>query len=199
MVIGVEIGTRALPSYRALFNKLYHAIQQLDEGALFAELYCNNVLYNMLILPQAFQPALVRLRITLKKPSSLRTKLHNPVFIPMETKQTHTNPLKDEFNLNYIKRFSSYRAVNTFHLCYKNLSILCWEIMSLDYDNRIKYMNTFRMHFRRVGTVAKRAYYSFVMSVRLSAFIRVASTGRISVKCDTEDYYENLLGSSKFG
>ena len=30
------------------------------------------------------------------------------------------NPLKPTSNMNYIYRFSSYRAVNTFHLGYKN-------------------------------------------------------------------------------
>jgi hypothetical protein len=64
--MGVEMGTRALPSNRAPFNKLFQAIQQRGKDAHFAELYCNNVLYNTLILPQAFQPVLVRPRIIIK-------------------------------------------------------------------------------------------------------------------------------------
>jgi hypothetical protein len=31
--------------------------------------------------------------------------------------------LKNEFNLHYILRISSYRAVNTLRLCYKNQSV----------------------------------------------------------------------------
>jgi hypothetical protein len=34
----VEMETRALPSYGAPFNKLFHAIQQRDEDAHFAQL-----------------------------------------------------------------------------------------------------------------------------------------------------------------
>jgi len=30
------------------------------------------------------------------------------------------NPLKIEFNLNFVQLFSSYRAANTLHPCYKN-------------------------------------------------------------------------------
>jgi hypothetical protein len=35
--MGLEIGTRVLPSNRAPFNKLYHAIQQRDKEAHFAD------------------------------------------------------------------------------------------------------------------------------------------------------------------
>jgi hypothetical protein len=60
---GVDMGTRPLPSDRVPFTKLFHAIQQRNEETLFAKRYCNNVLYNTVILPQTFQPVFVRLRI----------------------------------------------------------------------------------------------------------------------------------------
>jgi hypothetical protein len=39
--------------------------------------------------------------------------------------------LETEFNLRYISIFHSYRAVNTFLLDYKNMLIVCRQMMSL--------------------------------------------------------------------
>jgi hypothetical protein len=51
---------------------------------------------------------------------------------------------------------------------------------------------------RRVHIVAKSAY-TFVMSVRLSAYISAAPTGRISVKFGIEEFHENLSRNYRVG
>jgi hypothetical protein len=62
--------------------------------------------------------------------------------------------------------------------------------------------NALLRYHRFFGALAysQKAPISFVMlSVRLSAFIIAAPTGRISVKFDIGDYYENVSIKSKFG
>jgi hypothetical protein len=59
-------------------------------------------------------------------------------------------------------------------------------------------------NFRRVRIVAEDTitFVNILPSIRLSVCvftrISVASTGRISVKFDIEDFYENLSRNSKF-
>jgi hypothetical protein len=45
---------------------------------------------------------------------------------------------------------------------------------------------------------SQKAPITFVMSVRLSAYINTASTKRISMKFGTADFYKKLLLHSKF-
>jgi hypothetical protein len=51
------------------------------------------------------------------------------------------NPLKTEYNLNYIWICSSYRAVNIFCLGYENESMLHWEITAVCSEVRTKHIN----------------------------------------------------------
>ena len=51
--------------------------------------------------------------------------------------------------------------------------------------------------FRRVRIVPKSAYY--IRHIRLTACINAAVTGRISVKCDIENFFINLSRKSRFG
>jgi hypothetical protein len=53
------------------------------------------------------------------------------------------NLLKGEFKLNYSQRFTSYRAINTFRLGYKNSKLKTdGEIVAVSSEIKIKHTNT---------------------------------------------------------
>jgi hypothetical protein len=67
----------------------------------------------------------------------------NQEYTPNRCSNLIFNPLKIKKNLNYVKRFNSYRAVNTFRLGYKTSQLMLYrEIIAVCSEIHTKHINT---------------------------------------------------------